>query len=171
MCRDFRGFGREVSGKRRSDVKISSAVAALGILFIHTGHIAAADLSAPPPQEESGIWAAIAYSDIDAKHGFFWGADKRQEAVDIALKHCQDAGGRTCTIVEVFRNHRHWNDDDDTGFPYKHCGALAIGEERTSKSLPWAARSAATRHDAEEEALKACEAAGGKCDIREWVCT
>jgi hypothetical protein len=57
-----------------------------------------------------------AIADI-AAHGFFWGADKRQEAMDIALEHCENAEGKGCIVVEVFRNHRHWDDDDNTGFP------------------------------------------------------
>src|SRR5437660_1394846 len=81
---------------------------------------------AEPQQEEKGIWAAIAYSQADSKYGFFWGADKRQEAKDIAQKYCENAGGKACNVVTVFRNHRHWDDDDETGFPYKHCGALAM---------------------------------------------
>ncbi|RXT37495.1 hypothetical protein B5V01_28385, partial [Mesorhizobium erdmanii] len=80
-------------------------------------------------QEEKGIWAAIAYSQSDSKYGFFWGADKRQEAKDIAQKYCESAGGKACNVVSVFRNHRHWTDDDETGFPYKHCGALAMADK------------------------------------------
>jgi hypothetical protein len=155
-----------------------SALSAVGMLLIYTGQMAAADLPAttievpaPPALEESGIWAAIAYSDVDEKHGFFWGADKRQEAMDIALEHCQNAGGYGCTVVTVFRNHRHWDDDDNTGFPYNHCGALAIAEEKSGHMTRWAAESATTRKEAEGEALQACEMAGGKCKIREWVCT
>ncbi|WP_274425155.1 DUF4189 domain-containing protein [Chelativorans sp. YIM 93263] len=170
-------------------MKISPAIAALvaaAILLIQTGHIAAADLPSamieapvpssqeatiPPPQEERGIWAAIAYSEIDRKHGFFWGADKRQEAMDIAFEHCVNAGGEACKVVEVFRNHRHWNDDDQTGFPYYPCGALAISEEQPGQITPWGARSAPTRREAEDQALRACKAGEGKCEIREWVCT
>jgi hypothetical protein len=142
------------------------------------GNIGAADLPAaivdvpiPPQQEERGIWAAIAYSEFDQKYGFFWGADKRQEAMDIAFDHCRNAGGEACQVVEVFRNHRHWDDDDQTGFPYYHCGALATGKESTGQSTPWSARSASTRREAEQLALQACEASGSECKIREWVCT
>lgn len=157
-------------------MKIGSVTAALGIFFILTGQLAAADLStrmeAPvPPPSEHGIWGAIAYSSADEKHGFFWGADRRQEATDIALKHCQDAGGKACTVVSVFRNHRHWNDSDDIGFPYNHCGALAIGRKQSGHITPWGADSAPTRREAEGQALRACEVKGGKCNIREWVCT
>lgn len=158
-------------------MKINTVAAALGIVFIQVGQLVAADMIGteqvpePPAQEERGIWAAIAYSEVDHKHGFFWGADKRQEAMDIAFEHCENAGGEACKVVEVFRNHRHWNDDDDTGFPYNHCGALAIGEERADQMTPWAARSAPTRREAEEGALEVCEETGGKCEIREWVCT
>ena len=152
-------------------MKIRSAIVAAAVLMLHTGQIAAADLPKAPPPEERGIWAAIAYSAIDQKHGFFWGADKRQEAMDIAFDHCRNAGGEACKVVEVFRNHRHWDDDDQTGFPYYHCGALAIAEERAGQGTPWSAKSAPTRREAEEQAMQACEAAGGKCDVREWVCT
>jgi hypothetical protein len=158
-------------------MRLSSAIAAIGMLFVYTGQLGAADLSTapdvpvPPPQEERGIWAAIAYSTPDEKHGFFWGADKRQEAIDIALKHCKRDGGSACTVVTVFRNHRHWDDDDNTGFPYDHCGALAIGKEESHHITPWGAKSAPTRQDAEDLALKACELSGSQCKVREWVCT
>ncbi len=158
-------------------MKFSFGVIALGMLFSQTSQIAAADLppatmEAPvPPPEENGIWAAIAYSDVDQKHGFFWGADQRQEAMDIAFEHCENAGGEACKVVEVFRNHRHWDDNDDTGFPYNHCGALVIGKKRTGQISRWAAKSAPTRREAAEQALHACESSGDKCDIREWVCT
>lgn len=158
-------------------MKFRSAITAVTIFFIYTGQIAAADLPAapeipaPPEPEERGIWAAIAYSENDEKHGFFWGADKRQEAMDIALKHCENADGKGCAVVEVFRNHRHWDDDDNTGFPYYHCGALAIGKEKAGLITPWSAKSAPTRREAEDLALQVCEASGGQCKIREWVCT
>jgi hypothetical protein len=160
-------------------MKFRSAIAVYGLLlFGFLGPVAAADLAVgaadipvPPTAEERGIWAAIAYSRVDAKHGFFWGADKRQEAMDLALKHCENAGGEACAVVSVFRNHRHWDDDDYTGFPYNHCGALAVAEEQSSRMTPAAASSAATRREAEEQALQACEAEAGKCRIREWVCT
>lgn len=158
-------------------MRFRSTIAAIGMLVVSTGQLGAADLfkaeepPAPPPQEERGIWAAIAYSTPDEKHGFFWGADKRQEAMDIALKHCERDGGSKCTVVTVFRNHRHWDDDDNTGFPYKHCGALAIGKEEKSRVTPWGANSAPTRREAEDLALKACEASGTQCKVREWVCT
>ena len=159
-------------------MKLSFALGAIGIVLISTMQLGAADLltsvpdvPAPPPQEERGIWAAIAYSENDEKHGFFWGADKRQEAMDIALKHCENADGEGCIVVEVFRNHRHWDDDDNTGFPYHHCGALAIGKEKGSHLTPWSAKSAPTRREAEDLALTACEGSGTQCKIREWVCT
>ncbi|MDL2400930.1 DUF4189 domain-containing protein [Rhizobium mayense] len=158
-------------------MRFRSAVAAIGMLFVSTGQLGAADLfkaeepPAPPPQEERGIWAAIAYSTPDEKHGFFWGADKRQEAMDSALKYCKRDGGSACVVVSVFRNHRHWDDDDNTGFPYEHCGALAVGKEAGKRITPWSAKSAATRREAEDLAIKACEISGTQCKIREWVCT
>ncbi|WP_262576148.1 DUF4189 domain-containing protein [Agrobacterium tumefaciens] len=133
------------------------------------------DTPTPPAVVESadqkGIWAAIAYSKADGKHGFFWGADKRPEAEHAALRHCEKAGGRSCAVVTVFRNHRHWNDDDGTGFPYNHCAALAVSDRKGASMSIWGAKSAETRKQAEELALKACETDGGQCHIREWVCT
>ncbi|CAN7364176.1 DUF4189 domain-containing protein [Mesorhizobium sp. LjRoot246] len=158
-------------------MRSGSVAAVLGIALLWAGQVVSADLPGPeqppaPPQEEKGIWGAIAYSSADTEYGFFWGADKRQEAKDIALKYCENAGGKTCTVVTVFRNHRHWNDDDETGFPYKHCGALAVAEKKQTERLtPWGVNSAETRREAEDLALQACEAAGEKCKIREWVCT
>lgn len=153
-------------------------VAVLGMALLWTGQVISADLvEAPPeppalpPQEEKGIWAAIAYSSPDVKYGFFWGADKRQEAKDIAQKHCENAGGKACNVVAVFRNHRHWDDDDNTGFPYKHCGALAVADKAENRLTPWGVNSAETRREAEDLALQSCEAGGDKCKIREWVCT
>ncbi|MBB6303800.1 DUF4189 domain-containing protein [Rhizobium leucaenae] len=152
------------------------AIAAIAMLFVSGGPLRAADLftaeRAPvPPPEEHGIWAAIAYSAPDEKYGFFWGADKRQEAMDIALKHCERDRGSSCVVVSVFRNHRHWDDDDKTGFPYMHCGALAIGEKKHERATPWSANSGPTRREAEDLALKACERLGSRCAVREWVCT
>ncbi len=133
------------------------------------------DIPTPPVTVESadqmGIWAAIAYSERDGKHGFFWGADKRPEAEQAALRHCEKTGGGSCTVVTVFRNHRHWNDDDGTGFPYNHCAALAVADDQSAGMSIWGAKSATTRKEAEELSLKACESKGGQCNIREWVCT
>lgn len=158
---------------------LRSAMAATGMLLLCVGQSGAADLppprSAPEPapsaQEERGIWAAIAYSSSDEKHGFFWGADKRQEARELALKHCQRAGGDNCVVVSVFRNHRHWDDDDRTGFPYHHCGALAVAKEKNERMTAWSAKAAPTRRQAEDQALQACRRTGAQCEVREWVCT
>ncbi|EJN05957.1 DUF4189 domain-containing protein [Phyllobacterium sp. YR531] len=151
------------------------AMGVIGSLLLSTAYLAAADLIVPdvpvPDVEERGIWAAIAYSEADGVHGFFWGADKRQEATDLAIKHCENDGGKDCVVVEVFRNHRHWDDDDNTGFPYLHCGALAVAKEKTSKISNWSAKSALNRGEAEDAAISACEVGGTKCNIREWVCT
>lgn len=150
------------------------AIGVIGSLLLSTAHLAAADLIVPevpvPDVEERGIWAAIAYSEADGVHGFFWGADKRQEASDIALEHCENDGGKDCVVVEVFRNHRHWDDDDHTGFPYNHCGALAVAKEKKTTRV-WGAKSAVTRDEAVDAAMRICEADGAKCKIREWVCT
>jgi hypothetical protein len=156
-------------------MRFRSSIAAIGMLLASTGHPSAADLSTeaevPVPPPERGIWAAIAYSTPDEKHGFFWGADKRQEAMDIALKLCERDGGSKCVVVSVFRNHRHWDDDDNTGFPYYHCGVLAIGKQENNRITPWSANSAPTRQEAEDLALKACGRPGSQCKVREWVCT
>jgi len=127
----------------------------------------------PPVEqvEQVGIWGALAYSQADGKHGFFWGADKRQEAEEIAVEHCENAGGKSCALVMTFRNHRHWDDDDGSGFPYNHCAALAVNAEHASATSPWAAASAETRKGAEDQALQQCEGASAQCKIREWVCT
>lgn len=151
----------------------SRRLTVLCMALLWSGQVVSADLAEPsePPQEEKGIWAAIAYSQTDTKYGFFWGADKRQEAKDIAQKYCENAGGKACNVVAVFRNHRHWTDDDETGFPYKHCGALAVADKVEHRFTPWGVNSAETRREAEDLALQACEAGGIQCKIREWVCT
>ncbi|MBB2973234.1 DUF4189 domain-containing protein [Mesorhizobium sp. RMAD-H1] len=134
----------------------------------------AADLIAPAPEragEESGIWGAIAFSPADGRHGFFWGADKRKEAEDTALEHCENAKGRACSVVKVFRNHRHWDDDDGTGFAYEHCAALSVGRTVQAKTPFWGAASATTRREAEQHAIDLCGGEEKQCKIREWVCT
>lgn len=158
---------------------VRSAWIAIAALFLCAGLAAEGSLAAPiadpallPPQvAERGIWAAIAYSKDDAKYGFFWGADKPSEATQFALEHCQHAGGRDCNVVALFRNHRHRDDDDHSGFPYWHCGALAVARAGAEEMTTWAAKSAPTRRAAEDQALRACGATGVKCEIREWVCT
>ncbi len=134
----------------------------------------AADLVTPQPgpaPEEKGIWGAIAFSPVDGRHGFFWGADKRTEAEDAALNHCESAEGTACKVVEVFRNHRHWDDDDGTGFPYEHCAALSLGETSRAGTPFWGTASAKTRREAEQKALSLCGGQENQCEIREWVCT
>jgi hypothetical protein len=120
-----------------------------------------------------GIWGAIAYSVPDEKRGFFWGADKPEEAQEIALRHCLHRGGQDCKVVTLFRNYRHWWDDDDTsGFPYEHCGALVVGEpEAGGRPAPWGAASAKTRREAEEKASATCGGDAKACSVQEWVCT
>ncbi|MCW8060431.1 DUF4189 domain-containing protein [Agrobacterium tumefaciens] len=165
---------------------IRNILAAVGLFAVAgISTVSAADLPATtseipePPvvqlesgsNDQKGIWAAIAYSERDGRHGFFWGADKRPEAEQAAVQHCERAGGASCTIVSVFRNHRHWNDDDGSGFPYNHCGALAVSTDPAGGMSAWGAKSASTRKEAEDLSLSACEASGRQCDIREWVCT
>ncbi|TIW84858.1 MAG: DUF4189 domain-containing protein, partial [Mesorhizobium sp.] len=57
----------------------SRRLTVLCMALLWSGQVVSADLVEPsePPQEEKGIWAAIAYSQTDTKYGFFWGADKR----------------------------------------------------------------------------------------------
>ncbi|MHB2265955.1 DUF4189 domain-containing protein [Aliihoeflea sp. PC F10.4] len=152
---------------------VRTALVALGCLLV--GPSMAADPvgvpTAPPAIEQSGIWAAIAYSEPKSRYGFFWGADQREEAERSAMDHCENDGGENCEVVSTFRNHRHWDDDDQSGFPYHPCGALAVGEKSATLMTPWSAKSARTRREAEDAALEACEASGGSCKIREWVCT
>ncbi|WP_245424232.1 DUF4189 domain-containing protein [Methylovirgula sp. 4M-Z18] len=114
-----------------------------------------------------GIWGAIAYSPDDAQQGFTWGADKADDAKREAIDHCKDAGGKSCGVVTLFRNHRHWDDDDHSGFPYFHCSALT----RNSSNGSWGAASAETRAKAEEKALQSCNKAGNDCKVVQWVCT
>ncbi|WP_052119995.1 OmpA family protein [Inquilinus limosus] len=120
-----------------------------------------------------GIWGAIAYSVRDEKRGFFWGADKPEEAQEIALRHCVHRGGQDCRVVTLFRNYRHWWDDDDkSGFPYEHCGALVVGEPGANgQPAPWGAASARTRREAEEKASATCGGDAKACSVQEWVCT
>jgi outer membrane protein OmpA-like peptidoglycan-associated protein len=119
-----------------------------------------------------GIWGAIAYSVPDQKRGFFWGADKADEAQEIALRHCVHRGGKDCEVVSLFRNHRHWTDDDKSGFPYEHCAALSVGTPPAAgRPAPWGAASAETRRQAEEKATAICGGDANECRIPEWVCT
>ena len=120
-----------------------------------------------------GIWGAIAYSVPDEKRGFFWGADKPEEAQEIALRHCVHRGGQDCRVVTLFRNYRHWwSDDDKSGFPYEHCGALVVGDpEAQGRPAPWGAASATTRREAEDKASAICGGDAKACSVREWVCT
>jgi len=159
-------------------MRLRPLVAVIGILLASGQMGIAADVPTrlqprlrPNQMEAKGIWAAIAYSAGDQKHGFFWGAADRPDAERNALEHCERAGGQNCTAVVVFRNHRHWDDDDGTGFPYNRCGALAVGKDRSAGAARWAAMSATTRKDAEDLALRSCASGGGQCEIREWVCT
>lgn len=161
------------------------AAIALGVATIFSTLASSADLPgtypqipqpSPPQQatsagEQSGIWGAIAFSDTDGEHGFFWGADRRNEAETNALRHCERAGGDSCAVVTTFRNHRHWDDDDGSGFPYHACAALAVSETEVAGMSVWGATSAPTRKEAELVSIQACEVSGPQCKIREWVCT
>jgi len=155
------------------------AIAASVLLSGVTGHAAdlpgvPSDTPMPPESamtaQQKGIWAAIAFSERDGKHGFFWGADTRSEAEKIAVQHCERVGGGSCKVAIVFRNHRHWNDNDGTGFPYDHCAALAVSNQSGSNFFS-VAKSATNRKEAEELTLTACEKLSSQCSIREWICT
>lgn len=151
-----------------------------GVAMTHSADLPTAYSEIPvPPLEQSetgnadqkGIWAAIAYSEGDGKYGFFWGADKRIEAEKTALQHCVSSGGKSCSVVTVFRNHRHWGEHDGSGVPYNHCGALAVSKKRSGDKIGWGAESAPTRIEAEKLSLSTCEVNGAQCEIKEWVCT
>ncbi|MBA8881478.1 DUF4189 domain-containing protein [Phyllobacterium myrsinacearum] len=153
---------------------LSIGLLSIGIGLSPSSRAADMSLLEPIPEPilaEKGIWGAIAYSTTDNRHGFFWGADKRDEAESIALKHCENADGKNCKVVTVFRNHRHWKDDDGTGFPYEHCAALSVGKPAAGKTSSWGAASDLTRSKAEEKATNLCGGEGQECKIREWVCT
>ncbi|MBA8903905.1 DUF4189 domain-containing protein [Phyllobacterium sp. P30BS-XVII] len=136
----------------------------------HAADMSVLDPIPEPHLAEKGIWGAIAYSTTDNRHGFFWGADKRDEAESTALKYCKNADGKNCKVVTVFRNHRHW-DDDGTSFPYEHCAALSVGKSMVGEVSYWGAASDVTRQKAEEKATNLCGGEGKECKIREWVCT
>lgn len=160
--------------------RFSSAILPTILCIIAAGTAHSADLPerapppaamAPAPVEQRGIWGAISASPADGRHGFFWGADKREEAEALSLEHCRNAGGDECRLMETFRNHRHWDDDDESGFPYHPCGALAAEGGHSEPMTRFATNSAPTRSEAERVALAQCEATGGSCRIVEWVCT
>jgi hypothetical protein len=154
----------------------SRYVAAVCMIFGALSQSLAADMITPesdvpvPAVQQRGIWGAIAFAPGQNRHGFFWGADKKEEAEKIALEHCNNAGGKDCRLVKTFRNHRHWNDDDASGFPYEHCAALAIAEAESGAVSHWAAASAKTKNEALTTAKTECGSENA-CKIREWVCT
>lgn len=110
-----------------------------------------------------GIWGAIAFSSTDGKYGMFWGGNTRAEAEGIALQHCQSANGMTCELVQTFRNHRNWHDDDGL-FPYDNCAALAVDNQ----SKAYGVASAKALSQARKTALDQCN---GTCNIVEQGCT
>lgn len=123
-----------------------------------------------PPVEQVGIWGAIAFSESDGKHGIFWGADKREEAEEIAFRHCEKRSNSGCELVMTYRNHRHWDDDDGTGFPYNYCAALAVEMTANKQVKAWGVASARGRKAAEDEAIRSCGPAN-QCKIVEAGCT
>lgn len=149
-----------------------SLTTALAAMFMTTGAFAADpvapvndDIPAPPEMSaERGIWGAIAYSSTDKKYGIFWGGDTRQEAGDIAMKHCANAEGASCRLVEVYRNHRHKTDDDGAG-PYNYCAVLAVD----SDSDRWGSATARSIKAASDDALAKCNASS--CEIVQRGCT
>jgi hypothetical protein len=123
-----------------------------------------------PSEPQRGIWGAIAVAPAQGKHGFFWGADKREEAEAAALDYCENQAESRCELAIVFRNHRHWTDDDKSGFPYAHCAALVVDREKDGHFSRWGAASAETRAEAEKLASEKC-GDSNSCKVREWVCT
>jgi hypothetical protein len=156
--------------------KIWNMVPAAAILLAMQGGAGAADIDPQnvtipePPVEQVGIWGAIAFSPSDGEHGIFWGADKREEAEEIALRHCAKRSKSTCELVVTYRNHRNWDDDDGSGFPYNHCAALAVEMTATKQVKAWGAASARGRKAAEDEAIQNCGPAS-QCRIVEAGCT
>lgn len=156
--------------------RILKATAAAAFVFAVTGWGVAADPApAQKKDEPHGIWGAIAYSETDGEYGFFWGAPDKDYATTEALDHCQNADGKSCKIVSLFRNHSHWDDDDKTGFPYLACSSLAVEQQKDKKNpkypAAWASSSAVKREDSDKAALQACQKNGAQCEIAEWVCT
>lgn len=119
---------------------------------------------APAVVDGIGIWGALAYSDADGKYGMFWGGDTRAEAEDNAMRHCQNDKGASCKLVETFRNHRHWNDDDGQ-YPYNQCAVLAVDH----KGGKWGSATATSIKEARAGALSKCE--GASCKVVEQGCT
>jgi hypothetical protein len=155
---------------------IWNIVPVVAILLAMQGSAAAADIDAQgvavpaPPAEQVGIWGAIAFSPSDGEHGIFWGADKREEAEEIALRHCAKRSRSLCELVVTYRNHRKRDDDDGTGFPYNHCAALAVEMTASKQVKAWGAASARGRRAAEDEAIQNCGPAS-QCRIVEAGCT
>ena len=92
-------FGGQAADLVRSD---AVPVPAVTVEKVPTVRQARANEEKQRADEESGIWGAIAYSPADDRHGFFWGADKRDEAAENALKHCEDAKGSACRLSRSF---------------------------------------------------------------------
>lgn len=136
--------------------------------LLAAGGAAAPGQPAPDLKELKGVWGAIAYSPADGRYGFTWGAARSEHARHDALRHCEHQLGQACEVVTVFRNHRGRNEDDDSGFPYRRCAALARDE---TKPAAWGVAAAERRAAAEHEALGICKDKGGECRIAEWVCT
>lgn len=153
-------------------------IPAVVVAMALAGNAIAADLTEPgygavPEPEISnqvGIWGAIAFAEQSAKYGIFWGADERGEAEDIALKHCEKQAQSSCKLVLTYRNHRHWNDNDGSGFPYNYCAALAVKFSDHGKVAAWGVASSKSRKGAEQEAVEKC-GADGTCKVLESGCT
>lgn len=148
------------------------------VTMAFAGNVLAADLvepgygvvPAPETTDQIGIWGAIAFSEGSGEYGIFWGADKRGEAEDIAVKHCEKRSSSPCELVLTYRNHRHWDDDDGSGFPYNYCAALAVKYGDQKNVVAWGVASAKGRRDAERQAVAKC-GPDGSCKILEAGCT
>lgn len=131
----------------------------------------------PDPQTtaDRAIWGAIAYSPSTGKDGIFWGAPSRDEAGEIALKHCRSAGRQQagavgdCALAIVIFN--DWDDRQigrtargEDGAP--RCGALAVADGRR-----FAASRGRSLREARAGALAACSSKGVNCRLQQDLCT
>lgn len=107
--------------------KLAAAAAIMTVLF------------AVPSFAAETKWGALALDTEKAEREPYYGvggADTEQEAIDAAMGFCKDAGGVACKSMVT----------------YEQCGALAVSGKG---SAGWA--KAATKADAEANAVKACE--------------
>lgn len=155
---------------------VQSVIAALiAAIVLGAGAVSATDrdriANDDREPDERGIWGAIAYSVPDSRHGFFWGADVREEATRQALNHCRALRGSSCEVVATFRNHRHEDDESQGAVSFESCGSLAVAKADQVGSPAWGTATGSTSKLANDRALNKCQKGGDTCAIREWVCT